>query len=121
MRILQAESAPERLAIHRPGSSAPLLVQHTPAHRRPFIHPLAAPDGQGELTEDMPAHHPWQRGLYVGLNDLDGVGFWKEGTSAAGGAMAPFTRCRCGLWCWRADKFPGKYTPSGRLLAEPRC
>ena len=83
MSLLQLQSGPEQLAIHRSGTAAPLLVQHAPAHRRPFIHPLAAPDGVGALTEDMPAHHPWQRGLYVGLNDLDGVGFWKEGTGAA--------------------------------------
>lgn len=84
MNALEAEVGPQRLALRRPGSPAPLLVQHAPAHRRPFIHPLAAPDGQGELTEDMPAHHPWQRGLYVGLNDLDGIGFWKEGQGLAG-------------------------------------
>jgi hypothetical protein len=81
---LQAECGPERVAIRRPGAPTPLLVQNAPAHRRPFIHPLAAPDGAGELTEDMPAHHPWQRGLYVGLNDVGGVGFWKEGTGAVG-------------------------------------
>ncbi len=84
MSVLQAESGSERLVLRRACAAAPLLVQHAPAHRRPFIHPLAAPDGQGELTEDMPAHHPWQRGLYVGLNEVDGVGFWKEGTGAAG-------------------------------------
>lgn len=90
MSVLQLKCEPERLAIHRPGSSAPLLVQHAPAHRRPFIHPLAAPDGEGALTEDMPHHHPWQRGLYVGLNDLDGIGFWKEGKGEVGESDGTF-------------------------------
>ncbi len=31
------------------------------------------------LTEDAPAHHPWQHGLYTGLNDVNGAGFWTEG------------------------------------------
>jgi hypothetical protein len=57
----------------------PVVVQHAAADRRPFIHPIVAPDGRGELTEDAPPHHPWQHGLYVGLNDVNGVGFWTEG------------------------------------------
>ena len=90
MSHLQIESGAERLAIFRAGERAPLLVQRAPAHQRPFIHPLAAPDGVGELTEDRPPHHPWQRGLYVGLNDLDGVGFWKEGKGEAGESDGTF-------------------------------
>jgi len=90
MSALQSEWGAEKLVLRRPGAPAPLLVQNAPPHRRPFIHPLAAPDGQGELTEDMPAHHPWQRGLYVGLNDVGGVGFWKEGTGAAGESDGTF-------------------------------
>jgi len=34
------------------------------------------------MTEDRPPHHPWQHGLYVGLNDVNGVGFWTEGLLA---------------------------------------
>jgi hypothetical protein len=30
------------------------------------------------LTEDAPAHHPWQHGLYVGLHHVGGVDFWTE-------------------------------------------
>jgi hypothetical protein len=44
---------------------------------------MAAPDGQGILTEDTPGHHPWQHGLYTGLNDVNGVGFWTEGLHPA--------------------------------------
>ncbi|WP_197479932.1 DUF6807 family protein [Paenibacillus swuensis] len=42
-----------------------------------------APDGKGELTENAPAHHPWQHGLYIGLNDVNGYGFWSEGLNPA--------------------------------------
>ncbi|MBM3280686.1 MAG: PmoA family protein [Candidatus Handelsmanbacteria bacterium] len=90
MSVLESERGAEKLVLRRPGAPAPLLVQNAPAHQRPFIHPLAAPDGQGELTEDMPAHHPWQRGLYVGLNEVGGFGFWKQGTGAAGESDGTF-------------------------------
>src|SRR4029453_2351411 len=36
---------------------------------------------------DAPGHHPWQHGLYVGLNAVNGVGFWKE--NAADGTFHP--------------------------------
>jgi hypothetical protein len=80
-----------RIAIHRAGSAEPLLVQRADAGHRPFIHPLRTPDCLGVLTEDEPRHHPWQHGLYVGLNDVEGVGFWTEGRtgSAKDGTMHP--------------------------------
>jgi hypothetical protein len=76
---LHAEHTPARIAIHRPGQELPLLVQRADPGTRPFIHPIRAPDGDGTLTEDAPSHHPWQHGLYVGLNDVNGIGFWTEG------------------------------------------
>ncbi|MCC7492634.1 MAG: PmoA family protein [Fimbriimonadaceae bacterium] len=74
---------PRRLQIvdHR---GQPLLVQHAPGGGRPFIHPLAPPDGRGCLTEVMPAHHLWQMGLYTGLHGVNGVDFWTAGLSSAG-------------------------------------
>ena len=56
-----------------------VLTQTATPNKHPFIHPLSAPDGWGVLTEDAPAHHPWQRGLYTGLKRVNGVGFWEEG------------------------------------------
>jgi len=79
---LRAEHAPDRLAIYRPGLNEPLVTQHAERNARPFIHPLRAPDGAGSLTENEPAHHVWQHGLYVGLNAVNGVGFWTEGDMA---------------------------------------
>lgn len=68
-----------QLLIARSKLVAPLLVQHARPDHRPYIHPILAPDGRGVLTEDAPPHHPWQHGLYVGLNDVNGIGFWTEG------------------------------------------
>ena len=61
------------------GDGATVLAQHVGASDRPYIHPIQAPGGAGVLTENAPGHHPWQHGLYVGLNDVNGVGFWTEG------------------------------------------
>lgn len=76
---LRVEHRSDRVAILRVGHNEPLVVQHAVPEARPYLHPILAPDGNGILTEDMPAHHPWQHGLYVGLNDVNGVGFWTEG------------------------------------------
>lgn len=80
-RIIHAAYAPDRLALHRAGQGAPLVEQHAAPDSRPYVHPIVAPDGIGVLTENAPTHHPWQHGLYVGLNDVNGVGFWTEGLS----------------------------------------
>ncbi|MBC8138064.1 MAG: PmoA family protein [Fibrella sp.] len=77
--ILHAVHTPERIAIYRPGLDSALLTQCATTDHRPYIHPILAPDGVGELTENEPGHHLWQHGLYVGLNDVNGVGFWTEG------------------------------------------
>jgi hypothetical protein len=76
---LQVKNSSRRIEIYRSGTDRPLITQHAEADRRPFIHPILPPDCVGELTENEPAHHPWQHGLYVGLNDVNGIGFWTEG------------------------------------------
>lgn len=68
-----------QLALARTANTPPLLIQQTQPNHRPYLHPILAPDGRGCLTEDAPPHHPWQHGLYVGLHDVNGVGFWTEG------------------------------------------
>lgn len=70
---------PDSVSVFRAGADAPILVQNAPADRRPFIHPIVAPGGSAPVTENAPAHHPWQHGLYVGLRDVNGFGFWLEG------------------------------------------
>ncbi|GAA0398837.1 hypothetical protein Acor_33910 [Acrocarpospora corrugata] len=73
------ETGADRVSVFRTGSSTPVLVQNAAADRRPYIHPIVVPGGTAAVTEDAPAHHPWQHGLYVGLNDVNGIGFWMEG------------------------------------------
>jgi len=77
--MLTFEYSPQSLSIFRSGQAKPLLTQNAATDKRPFIHPILAPDGVGELTENEPPHHRWQHGLYVGLNDVNGYGFWTEG------------------------------------------
>ncbi|TMV48957.1 hypothetical protein FE783_14895 [Paenibacillus mesophilus] len=76
---LRVEHLPGVLRIYRVGRADPIIVQHAESNKRPYIHPIAAPDGKGILTEDAPSHHPWQHGLYIGLNAVNGIGFWSEG------------------------------------------
>ncbi|QHW32303.1 hypothetical protein GZH47_16810 [Paenibacillus rhizovicinus] len=76
---LRAESTETCIRIYRGNEAVPILEQHAQSDKRPYIHPILAPDGNGILTEDVPSHHPWQHGLYIGLNDVNGVGFWTEG------------------------------------------
>jgi len=77
--MLHVEATERRLAVFRSGLRDSLVTQRAEADTRPYLHPLLAPDGVGVLTEDAPPHHSWQHGLYVGLNDVNGVGFWTEG------------------------------------------
>lgn len=79
MPILSTEQTPDSLAVYRTGLRPALLTQRAAPDHRPYIHPILAPDGDGELTENEPGHHLWQHGLYTGLNDVNGVGFWTEG------------------------------------------
>jgi hypothetical protein len=80
---LTAEHTSSQIRIFRGGVTGPLIVQTAEPDCRPFVHPVSCPDGVGSFTEDRPPHHPWQRGLYVGLNDVNGTGFWLGETSDA--------------------------------------
>ncbi len=73
----------DRLAIGVKNGGRPLVTQRATPGARPFLHPLLSPDGRQVLTENEPPHHPWQQGLYIGLNDVNGVGFWTEGKNPA--------------------------------------
>ena len=79
MSNLHIEQKEGIVSIKREGETNAILEQHAKANTRAYIHPIVAPDGNGILTEDTPSHHPWQHGLYVGLNDVNGIGYWMEG------------------------------------------
>jgi putative heme-binding domain-containing protein len=45
---------------------------------RPYLHPVHDPSGQIVLTEDRPADHPWQHGIFTGFHRVNGINYWKE-------------------------------------------
>ena len=71
LRIEQDERA-GTLSVYRGSQPAPVLVQNARPDARPYLHPIAAPDGHGVLTEYRPAHHPHQTGLYWGFTRVNG-------------------------------------------------
>lgn len=76
----------ETVSIYRKDGDEPLLVQNAKPDFRPYIHPIAAPDGKGILTEYSPGHHKHQTGLYWGFTRVNGrdyfhnpgEGYWRK-------------------------------------------
>lgn len=62
-----------QIEVYRDGTSTPILTQQARPDHRPFLHPIMAPDGVGELTEYSPGHHPHQTGLYWGFTRVNGT------------------------------------------------
>ncbi len=71
LSILQDEQA-NTISIFRAGESTPIVTQNVKPDFRPYLHPIAAPDGKGELTEYSPGHHKHQTGLYWGFTRVNG-------------------------------------------------
>jgi putative membrane-bound dehydrogenase-like protein len=61
-----------KITVHRQGIEQPLLTQNARKDFRPYLHPILAPDGTGELTQFSPGHHKHQTGLYWGFTRLNG-------------------------------------------------
>lgn len=72
--VLRAEKNADRstISVYRGGEAEPILVQNAPQSRRPYLHPIEAPDGNGVLTQIRPDHHTHQTGLYWGFKRLNG-------------------------------------------------
>ncbi len=64
------------ISVFRAGSPEPIVTQIAKPDMRPYLHPIAAPDGRGVLTEFQPAHHPHQTGVYWGLTRVNGRDFF---------------------------------------------
>lgn len=45
---------------------------------RPYLHPVRDASGRVALTEDRPADHPWQHGIFTGFHRVNGFNYWKE-------------------------------------------
>lgn len=62
----------DEIHVLRSGEETPLVTQVAKPDFRPYLHPLAAPDGRGVLTQVSPDHHPHQTGLYWGFTRING-------------------------------------------------
>src|SRR5688572_14764221 len=45
---------------------------------RPYLHPVRDASGRVVLTEDRPADHRWQHGIFTGFHRVNGFNYWKE-------------------------------------------
>lgn len=60
------------IEVLRGDNTVPVLTQHAQQDFRPYIHPIVAPDGNGQLTQYSPDHHRHQTGLYWGFTRVNG-------------------------------------------------
>ncbi|MGV3502751.1 MAG: PVC-type heme-binding CxxCH protein [Adhaeribacter sp.] len=85
LRMEEGENG-QVLRVFRAGEAEAILTQHARADFRPYLHPIAAPDGKGVLTEYSPGHHKHQTGLYWGFTRVNGRdyfhnpsgGYWRR-------------------------------------------
>lgn len=56
-----------------------ILRYSTDPRYRTHIHPLHAPGTDRPLTRFRPVDHPWQYGIFTGLNQVNGLDFWCSG------------------------------------------
>ena len=59
------------ITVHREATPKAILTQVAGPTTRPYLHPIVAPDGKGELTEFSPGHHKHQTGLYWGFTRVN--------------------------------------------------
>lgn len=82
----QLDPSGDEIQVWRDIDNVRLVTQVARPNHRPYLHPIAAPDGNGILSEANPDHHPHQTGLYWGftrLNERDyfhhpGGDYWKR-------------------------------------------
>ena len=60
------------ISVFRGNQNEPIVVQNARPEHRPYLHPIAAPDGKGFVTEYSPGHHKHQTGLYWGFTRVNG-------------------------------------------------
>jgi hypothetical protein len=54
----------------------PLFTYSSGKDFRPYLHPLYVPGTNAVLTRFRPHDHPWQYGIFVGMNQVNGYDFW---------------------------------------------
>ena len=79
---MKVEKAPDRLVVRTRSSNSEAWIDLAnyvmkPASR-PYLHPVRDASGSVVLTEDRPADHPWQHGIFTGFHRVNGFNYWKE-------------------------------------------
>jgi putative heme-binding domain-containing protein len=79
---IKIESTERRLVIRSkaPGQNEwiELASYSMETNSRPYLHPVRDVSGRVVLTEDRPADHPWQHGIFTGFHHVNGFNYWKE-------------------------------------------
>ena len=79
---LKAEASAGKLVIRAQspggGNSVELASYVMERNARPYLHPVHDASGRVVLTEDRPADHPWQHGIFTGFHRVNGFNYWKE-------------------------------------------
>ena len=78
---LKLEKQNDRLIISiqpAAGQSTELATYQMSPGTRPYLHPVKDASGRITLTEDRPADHPWQHGIFTGFHRVNGLNYWKE-------------------------------------------
>ena len=70
--MLAVHQAQETIQVFAQDREGPLATHVVRGDFRPYLHPIAAPDGKGDVTEFSPDHHRHQTGLYWGFTRLNG-------------------------------------------------
>ena len=79
---IKAESGEGKLVVRSqlPGQNdwIDLATYVMNTNSRPYLHPVRDASGRIVLTEDKPADHPWQHGIFTGFHRVNGFNYWKE-------------------------------------------
>ena len=69
---IKKDAADTSFQVFRKNANESILTQIVKKEERPYLHPIIAPDGKGEITEFRPGHHLHQTGIYWGLKRVNG-------------------------------------------------
>src|SRR6185503_8537417 len=79
---LNVERGEKKLVVRTQLSGQPdwveLATYVMETNTRPYLHPVRDAAGRVVLTEDRPADHPWQHGIFTGFHRVNGFNYWKE-------------------------------------------
>jgi hypothetical protein len=78
--LIRRDDRAGTLSVYRTGRREAILTQNARPDARPYLHPIAAPDGKGVVTELSPEHHKHQTGLYWGFTRLNGRDYFHNTT-----------------------------------------